>query len=139
MPPVLDREDFVLLIKEEKDFIVCASKSEDIPEVFEEVFRKYANKVFVLICTPKTCPRLYKHLKLGKSGAILLFWKGNLVDIIHNFEKRDILWNKIDQFLDFVNSGEIFILRECMFKRNRRKLKYFIEIFFSNTNRRKLS
>ena len=126
MPPVIDKSSFNMLVKEERSFIVCAYAGGDVPHIFDEVFRRYASKVLVLVCSPNTCPKLCKYTKPNKQGAILLFSGGRLLEIISDLSS-DHVWERIDRFVKFTYMREVILIKEKIFRRSRKKINRLLE------------
>lgn len=120
MPPVLDRKDYRLLIKERKDFIVCM-EGERKEKLFEEIFSKYAGYVLVLVCRPENCPELVRSLRIKTLPAILLFSEGKLIDKITDLSERREVFLKIDNFLKFLGLKEDFFLKRYIYQRRTKK------------------
>ena len=129
MPPVIDRSSFNMLLEEEKSFIVCACAGEERPYIFDEVFRRYASKVLVLVCSPKTCPRLYRYTKLKRRDAILLFSGGRLLEVIFDLS-GDQVWERIDRFVRFTYMREVILIKERIFKRSKKKINHLLERYY---------
>lgn len=130
MLPLLDKESFELLISEEKDFIVCFSESGEVLPIFREVFERFASKVFILMCSPKSCPSVQKHLSLKVSGAILLFSGGRTMEVILELYNRAWILKRIERFVKFSRMKERIILEEKIFQRSRRKLRSIMDMHY---------
>lgn len=135
MIPLLDREGFELLIAEERDFVVCFSQEGEVSPLVREVFERFAPKIIVLMCSPRSCPSVRKYLQLKVPEAILLFSGGRCIDLIHDLGNREEVLRKVDGFVRFSQMRERILLEERIFQRSRRKLRNIIEMRYQEVMR----
>ncbi len=126
MPPVLDRENYQLLIKEKKDFIVCihGNKKEDL---FKDIFGRYASNILVLVCRSEKYPELVRSLKIITLPAILFFSEGRLMDKLTDLENKEKVFERIEGFIRYRSFRDKFLLEKAVFQRNSKRIKEFLE------------
>ncbi|RLJ70542.1 hypothetical protein BCF55_0818 [Hydrogenivirga caldilitoris] len=130
MLPNLDRQSFGLLIGEEKDFIVCFSEEGTEHPLFKEIFSRYASRIFILFCSPKTCPSVRRHLRIRRHHAILFFSGNRLIDTILELEDRKLVFRKVESFVKFSQGKDRFLLERKVFQRSYKKLRVLLETYY---------
>jgi len=130
MPPVLDKKDYRLLIRERRDFIVCMEGKRK-EKLFEDIFSRYAESVLVLVCKPENCPELVRSLNIKALPVVLLFSEGKLIDKVTDLGRRDEVFSRIDGFLRFLGLKEnFFLMRQVFQRRSKKDIEILEELYY---------